>query len=568
MSNACPRRLFSKSALPGWVFMLGALAIGSTVVGCGESAEAIKIEQRLKDQQLAKSRAAKPVEPAASIPVQDWSGKRNAMVAPGVYGFGRLDPSSAYAIDTGEGVILIDTGVDESAVSVRESLIEFGLKMEDVKYVLLTHAHYDHVFGSNRIREVSGATVCAGAGDVDVLKNADEFALFSLFPKTEFSGTPIVVDRALQDGDIIELGDTTIHALACPGHTPGSMCFLTEKEGVRILFSGDVIASFRFGPATYPVSISPKYRGDAAAYLKTINGLLEREVPDLLLPGHPRQHVFSRSMKMSVEEWRALLLPARNEVQAVVQRQQEDGKDYLDGIPKEIESGLYYLGDLDRVAVYGLISADTFIVVNAPGGNQWIEWLQDQFETLAIEFRKPDAVLLTSLDESNSSGLVDIDPTIAVMAPGGHVVFGADDQRRPALNEEALQDLASVPVEVISIGDPDPFALAYVLTINEKRVLVTSSAPRNISLDWVSRKSGEATGSLLQPQATDLRTQIQASASERANYSVALDAVADVRPDIWLPSLPLTGQNANLYDQSWNRIMNANRDQLSSGIPR
>ncbi len=562
MSDASPRPLFSSVALPGWVFVLVVLAIGMTVVGCGESTEAIRIQERLKDQQLAKSRSAKPAEPVASVPVQDWSGTRNAMVAPGIYGLGRLDPSSAYAIDTGAGVILIDTGVHESAVAVKESLIEFGLKMEDVKYVLLTHAHYDHVFGSNRIREVSGATVCVGAGDVDVLKNADEFALFSLFPRTDFSGTPIVVDRALQDGDTIELGATTIHAIACPGHTPGSMCFLTEKEGMQILFSGDVIASFRFGPATYPVSISPKYRGDAATYLKTINGLLEREVPDLLLPGHPRQHFFSRSMKMSQEEWRALLLPARNEVQAVVQRQQEDGKDYLDGIPKEIEVGLYYLGNLENVAVYGLISADAFIVINAPGGNQWTEWLRDQFETLAIEFREPDAVLLTSLVETDSSGLVDIAPTTPVMASGRHQAFGTDDQRRPVLDEEALRDLADVPVEVISIGDPDPFALAYVFTINEKRVLVTSSAPRNIALDWVSRKSGAATGSLLQPQATDLRTQIQASELERARYTVALDAVAEVRPDIWLPSLPLTGQNANLYDQSWNRIMNANRDHI------
>ena len=217
----------------------------------------------------------------------------------------------------------------------------------DLKYILLTHAHYDHVFGTNRLRSISGAKVCAGRDDCEILRQMDLPILFSVFPDFDYFGGPIEVDQELEDGDVIKLGDVKIEVLATPGHTPGSVCYLMHKDGQSILFSGDVIASLNFGPATYPVHISPRYRGDAESYLKTINRLLEMEPPDLLMTAHPRQMIRRYSARVDKTRWKQLLEPAKAEVELAIERQQRDGADFLDDETKEIEPGLWLLGLLD-----------------------------------------------------------------------------------------------------------------------------------------------------------------------------------------------------------------------------
>ncbi len=85
---------------------------------------------------------------------------------------------------------MIDTGVHEGGFLLRECLLQVGLKVEQVRYILLTHAHYDHVYGANKLREMSGAVVCAGRDDCEVLRTADVDALLSLFPSHPYSGAP------------------------------------------------------------------------------------------------------------------------------------------------------------------------------------------------------------------------------------------------------------------------------------------------------------------------------------------------------------------------------------------
>jgi len=537
----------------------GVAAILLFITGCGGYDDGIAMQEYLKERQL---KSPTIVPPKVPVPVTEWSGKTNAMIAPGVYGLGGLSPSAAYAIETEDGVILIDTGLDEQALRLRECLLEVGLAIEDVRHVLLTHAHYDHVFGANRVRESSGATVCAGADDVEVLENANEFALFSLFPRVDYSGTPIQIDRALQDGDTIELGDTTVQAIGCPGHTPGSMCYRierTEEEGGSILFSGDVIASMRFGPATYPIFISPRYRGDAESYLQTIDRLIAMKVPDLLLSGHPRQQMFARGMSIDAAKWQELLLPARREIQTALQRYQSDGKDFLDGTPKQIEQGLFYFGEIDNVAVYGIRNEEQWTVVNAPGGERFLETLRDRFETLGLEFREPVAVLLTTNEESGCSGLVDVAATTLVMSPG-RLPPSLESTAWPPLDQESLNELVSTTVEIVPIGSPNVFAIAYEFQRGGKQILITPSAPRSIRLQWVTRKTGGTIQTLIQPQTSDLVKFVESSQQERDRYLETLDALSNSRPDVWLPSLPLAGQNANLYDESWNETIRSNRD--------
>ncbi|PAY16215.1 hypothetical protein CKO51_27985 [Rhodopirellula sp. SM50] len=486
-----------------------------------------------------------------------WLGGQTLTVAPGVHVLGEISPSAVHAIETDDGIILIDSGGDEQARGVRESLLSVGLRLDEVRYVLLTHAHYDHVFGVNKIREMSGAIVAAGKDDCEVLRSADLPALYSVFPKIPYSGDPIPVDVELQDGDTIELGGVTIKAVATPGHTPGSTCYLLHKDGQEILFCGDVISSIDFGPATYAAKLSPKYRGDADAFVATIDRLLQRPPPDLLLTGHPRQQKRLQSIRLDQPTWKGLLEPARDELQAIADRHRRDGADFLDGSPKQIEPGLYYLGNLDGTAVYGLRRGEQWFVINAPGGERLVEFLRTQLESLGVTNTTPAAILLTSDLPETHSGLASVAKNTVVVAPRSV----ADSLRAQGYVVNTPADAAKLlPVEVTEL----PIGLCYSYSTDGKTVLLTPEAPRNVSLVWKNRLSGRKTMGDLQPQMSDLLTELNATADRVVDYRKTLETLSRFEPDVWLPSLPLTDQNANLYDDDWQDTLENNLRPVES----
>jgi len=503
------------------------------------------------------ARSRRSVEATAPTPAtypDQWSGPMTLTVAPGVHVLGRLHPSAVYAIETQQGVILIDSGVDESGVDVRDGLAEVGLSTKKLRYILLTHAHYDHVFGANQLRQVSGAVVAAGRDDCDVLRRGDADALFSLFPRVSYSGTPIKVDQELLDGDEIQLGDVTVQVIGCPGHTPGSVCYLVEKDGQRILFSGDVIASLNFGPATYPVHISPRFRGDAVSYLATINRLLKMEPPDLLLTGHPRQQTRSQTIRMDEQIWNRLLEPAKMELMDAVNRQRQDGADFLDGVLKELEPSLYYLGDLDGIAIYCILDDQHLIVINAPGGNRFADFLSTQLKSLGLLPKTPTFVLLTSDQEACRSGLASLITAPQVVAPPS-VWESLRASGVAVVSPQELSDKFTFPITTISLQE----TLCFSFSIRKKQVLVTSNVPRHISLEWTNRQNNRKTVSDLQPQSNALLTELAASSAVSQSYLESLQQLANFSPNVWLPLMPLTGQNANLYDDDWQTIIESNQ---------
>ena len=511
-----------------------------------------------------KARSRRSIETTVPKPVKypdQWHGPTTLTVAPGVHVLSRLYPSAVYAIETQKGVVLIDSGVDESGVDVRDGLAEVGLSTKKLRYILLTHAHYDHVFGANQLRQVSGAIVAAGRDDCDVLRRGDADALFSLFPRVNYSGTPIEVDRELLDGDKIQLGDVTFHVIGCPGHTLGSVCYLVEKDGQRILFSGDVIASLNFGPATYPVHISPRFRGDAVSYLETINRLLEMEPPDLLLTGHPRQQTRSQTIRMDEQIWNRLLEPAKLELTDAVNRQQQDGADFLDGVPKELEPSLYYLGDLDGIAIYCIVDNQQLIVINSPGGNQFADFLSIQLKSLGLLATAPTLVLLTSDLEACRSGLSSLIKAPQVVAPPS-VWKSLRASGVAVVSPQELADKVAFPITTISLQE----TLCYSFSIGKKKVLVTSNVPRNISLEWTNRQNNRKTASSLQPQSSALLNELAASSAVSQSYLESLQQLANFSPDVWLPAMPLTGQNANLYDDDWKTIVESNQRLAKSTV--
>jgi metallo-beta-lactamase class B len=124
-----------------------------------------------------------------------------------------------FLITTPEGHILLDSGFEASVPRLRANVESLGFRFADVKYLLTSHAHIDHVQGHALVRRLTGATVVASAADGQVLTNGGKGeAVYD----GVFSWAPCPVDRVVADGDTIALGGTTLVAHLTPGHTRGA----------------------------------------------------------------------------------------------------------------------------------------------------------------------------------------------------------------------------------------------------------------------------------------------------------------------------------------------------------
>ena len=106
----------------------------------------------------------------------------------------------------------------------------------NVIHILLTHLHVDHVTSARWLADETGADVCGSAQDAQLgLELPNQLAYFHLNVECE----ELILDRDLQDGDTLQLGDEIIQVLHVPGHSPGGLAFYLPQSG--LLISGDTI---------------------------------------------------------------------------------------------------------------------------------------------------------------------------------------------------------------------------------------------------------------------------------------------------------------------------------------
>lgn len=130
---------------------------------------------------------------------------------------------SSLLIDTGDGLVLIDGGLPQSAPMIVASIRKLGFDIEDVSLILVSHVHYDHVGGAAALQRLSGATVLTSqAGKMPLVSGRleDNDPQFSTAAKKTWFPA-IAGVRAVDDEEILRLGATEIRALYTPGHTPG-----------------------------------------------------------------------------------------------------------------------------------------------------------------------------------------------------------------------------------------------------------------------------------------------------------------------------------------------------------
>lgn len=133
------------------------------------------------------------------------------------------EPASTHLIDTGEGLILLDTGYQHSLYLVLNNIWELGFSPYDIKYLVHTHGHIDHFGATRALVELTGAKTFIGRPDEEYANGKLDLS-YAKELGMEFKET-FEPDVLIDDGDIINLGNTEITCVATPGHTPGAMSY-------------------------------------------------------------------------------------------------------------------------------------------------------------------------------------------------------------------------------------------------------------------------------------------------------------------------------------------------------
>jgi metallo-beta-lactamase class B len=204
-------------------------------------------------------------------------------IAGNLYYVGSRDLAS-YLIVTPKGDILINSSLESSVPLIRNSVEQLGFRFQDIKILLISHAHWDHDAGSAAVLQRTHARYMVMDGDVPVVESggAQDFA----YPDTRYPAAK--VDRVLHDGDKVRLGGMVLVAHKTPGHTRGCTTWtLRVMDGGRLLNvvivgSWNVNDGFRLvdqpgKPASYP--------GIAADYRRTF-ALLKQLPCDVFLGAH------------------------------------------------------------------------------------------------------------------------------------------------------------------------------------------------------------------------------------------------------------------------------------------
>ena len=130
-----------------------------------------------------------------------------------------------HLIRTDEGLILLDAGYPCTKHLIMESIIRLGFDPADVRWIILTHAHFDHYGAANEFRNLYGTKVAISAADAKSMREMPRRAIGS--SNESYQLLP-VIDRELEDGEIFEFGGKKIRCVLTPGHTLGTMSFFFD----------------------------------------------------------------------------------------------------------------------------------------------------------------------------------------------------------------------------------------------------------------------------------------------------------------------------------------------------
>jgi len=186
---------------------------------------------------------------------------------------------ATYLITTSKGHILINSSFERTVPIIRANVEKLGFKFSDIKILLASHAHSDHVAGHALIKELTGARVEVMAGDAPVIASGGKGQYLY-----QEGWKPCAVDRILKDGDTVTLGEATLTARLTPGHTRGCTTWTMKAADGAKSWNVVIIGSPNVNPG-YQLITNRDYPEIADDFEKTFR-LLKSLPCDIFLGAH------------------------------------------------------------------------------------------------------------------------------------------------------------------------------------------------------------------------------------------------------------------------------------------
>jgi len=188
-------------------------------------------------------------------------------------GFTSSLDGSVYLINTCGHSALVDAGCGKSVDKLLRNVQNHGTALSQIEYLMITHCHYDHTGGIRDIRERTKCKVITHELDANFLEEGDESVTGARWYGGSLPGLTIDI-KLTEKRETIDLGGRKIHAIHVPGHSPGSLVYLMESEGLKVLFGQDVHGPFHDG-----------LRSSREKYVRSLNLMISLQA-DILCEGH------------------------------------------------------------------------------------------------------------------------------------------------------------------------------------------------------------------------------------------------------------------------------------------
>ena len=193
---------------------------------------------------------------------------------------------AVYLITTPQGHILINTGINDSASVIKSNVEKVGFQFSDVKLLLATHGHWDHVGAFAEIKRMTGARMMMHEADAGMLESGgSEDYRFPQGRGTTYE--PVKVDQRLHEGDKVRLGGAELTVFHHPGHTKGSTTFSFTVHDAGRDYNVLIINMGSINPGV-TVSSMPAFPEITDAYASTLTRQKQMQ-PDIWLASHAAQ---------------------------------------------------------------------------------------------------------------------------------------------------------------------------------------------------------------------------------------------------------------------------------------
>jgi glyoxylase-like metal-dependent hydrolase (beta-lactamase superfamily II) len=188
-------------------------------------------------------------------------------------GFTSSLDGSVYLINICGHSALVDAGCGKSVDKLFRNVQNHGAALSQIEYLMITHCHYDHTGG---IRDIRGRTKCKVIThelDAHFLEEGNETVTGAIWYGGSLPRLTIDI-KLTEKRETVDLGGRKIEAIHVPGHSPGSLVYLMESEGLKVLFGQDVHGPFHDG-----------LRSSRGKYVQSLNLMISLQA-DILCEGH------------------------------------------------------------------------------------------------------------------------------------------------------------------------------------------------------------------------------------------------------------------------------------------